>query len=160
MTYRSEIKIVNKTKDICTNSRLWQCFVRLSFSKVRDFFFIRIYIYQTLTLAVLYFIYHILKCYSNVSLLYICVRQRFVNSINKKRRLLNCGTKLFKSIYTIYKQHLKLIVKQVFKDVIMNVVDKWCVSYCQYSVCDTQKLLLCIQNEMKIEARGWQNNLL
>ena len=110
----------------------------------KRFFFIRIHIYSTLTLAVFYFIYHILKCYNNASLLYICVRQRFVNSINKKRRLLNCGTKLIKSIYKIYKQHLKLIVKQVFKDVIMNVVDKWCVSYCQYSVCNTQKIFLCI----------------
>ena len=70
----------------------------------------------------------------------ICVRQRFVNSINKKRRLLTCGTKLIKSINKIYKQHLKLIVKQVFKDVIMHVVDKWCVNYCQYSVCNRQKI--------------------
>ena len=54
-----------------------------------NIFFIRIYIYQTLTLAVLYFIYHILKCYSNVLLLWIYV--------------LNCGTKLIKSIYMIYK---------------------------------------------------------
>lgn len=29
---RSETKIVNKTKGICTNSRLWQCFALLSFS--------------------------------------------------------------------------------------------------------------------------------
>ena len=34
-----------------------------------------------------------------------------------------------------------LIVKHVFKDVIMNVEDKWCVSCCQYSVCNTQKYL-------------------
>ena len=54
-------------------------------------------------------------------------------------RQCNCGRKIIKSIYKIYKQHLKLIVKQVFKDVIMNVSDKWCVSYCQYSVCNTQK---------------------
>ena len=59
-------------------------------------------------------------------------------TISVKSRL-NCGTKLIKSIYKIYKQHLKLIVKQVFKDEIMNVADKWCVSYCQYSVCNTQK---------------------